>query len=61
MASEQEVKAVKGKLYNLKSGIEGLLPLIDAGILQPEQVGGALTTLTVKTVDELTAQLGNGG
>lgn len=53
MNDGQKVKAAKAKLYNLKSGIDGLISLVDSGVIQPEMVGSALTSLTTKTIDEL--------
>ena len=53
MASEQELKQIKAKLYNLKNGVEGLMPLIDAGVLLPNQVSTAVATLSAKSIDEL--------
>lgn len=60
MSKEQAVKMAKAKLYNMKSGIDGLLPLLDAGILQPEMLGAAVTTLCTKAVDELDKQFLDG-
>lgn len=51
---ESKAKQVKAKLYNLKNGIEGLVPLVDAGVIDGEKVADAIGTLSLKTVNELT-------
>lgn len=53
MKDEKIEKTVKAKIYNLKSGMDGVLQLFDSGVLAPDAVGPAITSLCVRAVDEL--------
>jgi len=55
MSDEAKLKQVKAKLYNLKNGIEGIIPMIDSGVIPAEKVGDAVASLAAKAVEELTA------
>lgn len=59
MANDMQVKAAKGKLYNLKSGIEGLITLLDTGTLEPEKAMEGVTTLAAKAFDDYQNQQGS--
>lgn len=57
MADERAVKAAKAKLYNLRSSIDGIIPLLETGVLKPKQVGMSISALAAKAVDELDKHL----
>lgn len=48
-----DAKQVKAKLWNLRSSIEGMVPLIDAGVLQPENVADAVAAVAAKFMDDV--------
>lgn len=52
----ESIKVAKAKLYNLKSAIDGLIPLVDQGVLPPESVKDAVQTFAANIYDDLTKQ-----
>ena len=56
MTDERQQQKAKAKLYNLKSGIDGVIQMMDAGVIAPDKVGDAVGALTAKAIDELTPQ-----
>lgn len=49
-----DVKLAKAKLYNLKSAIDGLIPLVDQGVLPATTVKEAVSSLAARLYDEMT-------
>jgi len=45
-----DVKKAKAKLYNLKSAIEGLIQMVDAGVMEPGKVPDAVASMAAKMV-----------
>jgi hypothetical protein len=58
MANENEVKIAKAKLYNLKSGVEGLVQMVDGGVIEPSQAMTGVITLAEKAAAEFVTQAG---
>jgi len=56
MEDESKIKAAKAKLYNLKSGIEGLITLMDSGSIAPDGALDAVCTLAAKAVEDYNKQ-----
>jgi hypothetical protein len=50
---KQIEKTVRAKLYNHKSCIDGLIKMIDSGLIVPEKAGEAISKLSVDLVDEI--------
>ena len=47
-------KEAIAKLYNLKSAVDGMIPLVDSGIIAPNVIGDAVAGLAAKLCDEVT-------
>lgn len=45
-----DVKKAKAKLYNLKSSIEGLIQIVDTGVIEPDKVPDAVAAMAAKMV-----------
>jgi hypothetical protein len=56
MNDEKLIKAAKAKLYNLKSGIEGIIQFMDSGIMSPDAGIDAAASLTAKMNADWTAR-----
>lgn len=50
--SEAATKAAKAKMYNLRSGIEGLIQMLDAGIMSAGQAIDGAAAFTAKLVED---------
>ena len=48
-----EVRIIKAKMYNLKSQVDGLIGMIDAGIITPEQGIEGLLASAVAIAEDL--------
>jgi len=59
MDTERKIKAAKAKMYNLRSGIDGLIALLDAETLAPETAIDSCATLAAKAVKEWSEMPGN--
>jgi len=57
MANEMEVKTAVGKMYNLKSGVEGLINLLQAGTIEPDQAMQGVMDLSAKAFDDYQKQV----
>lgn len=57
MADERELKVAKAKLYNLKSGIEGIIQMMETEVIEPGTAMASAITLAEKAAADFANQV----
>lgn len=53
MMNDAQKRSIKAKLYNHKSGIDGIIQIVEGGVLDMKQTIDAVGTLSAKLMQDL--------
>lgn len=58
MSEDEMKKLAVGKMYNLKSGVEGIIQMTKSGVMSGQQAVEGAAALVASSIDEFNKQAG---